>query len=89
MITYIKLPLTKEKTILKQSDWVTDEVFVETEVQYYKISKTEEVIEEDTTTIENFENIILALQEKKNQFVLDIDEKIKKNQDIIDELRKL
>jgi hypothetical protein len=47
------------------------------------------VIEEDTTTIENFENIILALQEKKNQFVLDIDEKIKKNQDIIDELRKL
>lgn len=89
MITYQKLPIKKEKQVLKQSDWINEEVFTEQEVQYYKVTKTKEVVEEDITTLENFENIILALQEKKQKFITEIDAEIQKNQEIVNELKKL
>lgn len=89
MKTFEKLKPQKVKQVLKANDWSFTEVVTEETVQYFKIIETKEIVEENITTLENFESIVVSLEEKKQKLIEEIDAEIALNQEIINELKKL
>lgn len=85
MKTYEKLPIKSE--LQKSVSW-NDIEEIEIDVQYYKITETQEIVKENITTKENFIKIIENLEIEKQNAIIDFDNKIQENKEILEQLNK-